>query len=560
MLELTQSAALPGQQIPGEISGHGIGSRTGFAAAGQDLFKTTFEAAEKVSASKSSIGGNIEPMRAGETFGSQLLQGKGVAAQPEQAGHSSGGAPAEGKSGEPAKVAAEVVVPSTSAEPTSVSREQAMRAKVVPGAAEPVSPPAVAPSVLPAVPDALKSRVNPAGAAAKTTNKSSDKKLPKSAPEDPMKPVVAPPSIDPPTSPIAPCTLIPERTITLATAGQAGPPVSNAGTDVGLRPTALTGGNEATQSTVQGSADTVTAAGGRQIADAFGEKVTAVSISAEDGVKAEVSRAIHPAAGGAKDRAGATRASSVRSAMKTTSVAGGRSTEAAPAGPDGSARGSNAPLPSLPSAKHLEAGGILVPAPMGSQQQASNGMAPAVETGLRPNGPTSGSPGQAAPAHAAPSVAASAPTAEAGAPKTLFAGPQRLEVGIDGGVHGWLRVRAELGHAGEVTASVVATSAGSATSLGREVSAMSAYLKAESVGVASVRVMSAQADLGAAMTGGSGAGSAGRHSGERQQGASVRDGGVQMPRVFSEADVGSSSSMLRGGTLVESGGWLSVRV
>ena len=81
--------------------------------------------------------------------------------------------------------------------------------------------------------------------------------------------------------------------------------------------------------------------------------------------------------------------------------------------------------------------------------------------------------------------------------KTLAATPNLLEVGIESGTHGWLRVRAELGQTGEVTASMVASSAGQADTLRRELPAMSTYLAGESVGVSSLVVNATGAAAGA---------------------------------------------------------------
>jgi hypothetical protein len=148
-------------------------------------------------------------------------------------------------------------------------------------------------------------------------------------------------------------------------------------------------------------------------------------------------------------------------------------------------------------------------------------------------------------------------------PRTLVASPNVLEVGITGGAHGWLRVRAELEHTGQVTASLVASSAGSADSLHKQLGAISDYLKSESVGVTSLAITgpeksgSTQGFAGAGFGGlGGGGGTAGRH-GE----------GTGRPSVLDvlEADraepgpgygFGVPAAVLGGG----SGSWLSVRV
>ena len=106
--------------------------------------------------------------------------------------------------------------------------------------------------------------------------------------------------------------------------------------------------------------------------------------------------------------------------------------------------------------------------------------------------------------------------------KTLAGAPNILEVGIDSGTHGWLRVRAELGQTGEVMASVVAGSAGQAETLRREVPAMSSYLAGESVGVSSLVVnameQGAREVQDAAMSYGTGGGRE-----HREQGTAAQD-------------------------------------
>jgi hypothetical protein len=150
-----------------------------------------------------------------------------------------------------------------------------------------------------------------------------------------------------------------------------------------------------------------------------------------------------------------------------------------------------------------------------------------------------------------------------GEAKTLVSTPSVLEVGITGGAHGWLRVRAELEQTGEVTASLMASSAASADALHKQLGAMSAYLKSEVVGVSSLAVtapeksggtqgLGAQANSanpGAA--GGSGAGSSSQQRGNSNEKAT--------PWAGLEADYASQAvpaALLGTGV----GGWLNVRV
>ena len=147
--------------------------------------------------------------------------------------------------------------------------------------------------------------------------------------------------------------------------------------------------------------------------------------------------------------------------------------------------------------------------------------------------------------------------------KTLAATPNLLEVGIDGGTHGWLRVRAEMAQTGEVTASMVASSAGQADTLRRELPAISTYLAGESVGVSSLVVNAAGGMAGAqdaAMSLGAGAQGSGP-DGRAQQGSLGAQGGeaISGPEGVAGLDFGGAempAAVYANG----SGGWLSVRV
>jgi hypothetical protein len=75
-----------------------------------------------------------------------------------------------------------------------------------------------------------------------------------------------------------------------------------------------------------------------------------------------------------------------------------------------------------------------------------------------------------------------------GAPRMLAATPTSLEVGIQNGTHGWLKVRAEMTDGGVVNASVSASSSAGQEMLHRELPALSAYLQEEKVAVNAVIV------------------------------------------------------------------------
>jgi len=151
--------------------------------------------------------------------------------------------------------------------------------------------------------------------------------------------------------------------------------------------------------------------------------------------------------------------------------------------------------------------------------------------------------------------------------RTLVATPNVLEVGVDSGTHGWLRVRAEMGQMGQVTASVTAASSGAAEGLHKELPAISAYLAGERVGVSSLVVNAA--DKGAATQDALARSDAGTQTG-------TQDGGRQRGQVDQNVTRQAASDTLddvpeldfgMSGTNVPmtiqpngSGGWLSVRV
>ncbi len=158
-----------------------------------------------------------------------------------------------------------------------------------------------------------------------------------------------------------------------------------------------------------------------------------------------------------------------------------------------------------------------------------------------------------------------------GAPHTLVSTPQVLEVGMTGGAHGWLRVRAELGQAGEVTASLVASNIGSAHSLDKQLGAMSAYLKSESVGVTSLAVTAPEKGAGVDVSAGLSQGAAGSSAGQQQRqqqenaatfngfgadGSVLNDSSAATVAIASPSLGDTPTAMLSQG----SGGWLDVRV
>jgi hypothetical protein len=152
-----------------------------------------------------------------------------------------------------------------------------------------------------------------------------------------------------------------------------------------------------------------------------------------------------------------------------------------------------------------------------------------------------------------------------GMPQTLTATPTTIEVGIQNGTHGWLKVRAEMTDGGVVNASVSAASTAGQEMLHRELPALTAYLQSEKVAVDAVAVHSTEPKLqggDAGMDGGSG--------GQMQQ--EGNDGGGHQKGVTETAFHGTDQAMsyesLNGidddgpsplVTYVGGGSWLSVR-
>lgn len=153
-----------------------------------------------------------------------------------------------------------------------------------------------------------------------------------------------------------------------------------------------------------------------------------------------------------------------------------------------------------------------------------------------------------------------------GAPRMLTATPTSLEVGIQNGTHGWLKVRAEMTDGGVVNASVSAASSAGQEMLHRELPGLTAYLQEEKVAVNTVVVHSPSA-AGADARSSSGTDGAGGQSPQRSN-----DGESQQESLRKTPSNGSEETMtyrtLHGvdddgslplATYVNGGSWLSVR-
>jgi hypothetical protein len=148
--------------------------------------------------------------------------------------------------------------------------------------------------------------------------------------------------------------------------------------------------------------------------------------------------------------------------------------------------------------------------------------------------------------------------------RVLTTTPTRLEVGVPGGAHGWLKIRAELAGDGAVHASMSTTSSAGVEMLRRELPALSTFLHQEQVPVGSLVVhATVEAQDASKMARGDGS----NHMGGQQQGDGQPDRGqrgatssndwIETSRADGIHD-GSDSWFLQLAS-VGSGGWLSVR-
>ena len=75
-----------------------------------------------------------------------------------------------------------------------------------------------------------------------------------------------------------------------------------------------------------------------------------------------------------------------------------------------------------------------------------------------------------------------------GIPRALAATPNTLEIGIQSGTHGWLKVRADMAAGGVVNAAVSSSSSEGQEMLHRELPALTAFLRQEKVAVNAIVV------------------------------------------------------------------------
>lgn len=153
------------------------------------------------------------------------------------------------------------------------------------------------------------------------------------------------------------------------------------------------------------------------------------------------------------------------------------------------------------------------------------------------------------------------PVAPAGEHRTLAASPTMLEVGVPGGSHGWLKIRAELTDDGAVNASVSSSSMAGAEMLRREIPLLTTYLHQEQVALGSLVVhasVGTQDPLG--MSNGFGLGAGGQQHADAQQGLNQQSPhGEWNERPCADGVEGDGIVAWLPQMMSEGGGWLSVR-
>lgn len=143
--------------------------------------------------------------------------------------------------------------------------------------------------------------------------------------------------------------------------------------------------------------------------------------------------------------------------------------------------------------------------------------------------------------------------------KTVMAAPTALEVGVPGGTHGWLRVRAELAGDGAVHASVSSSSTAGTEMLRRELPALTNYLHQEQVSVSSVVVHASSSTMDSSSPSGGGGQShePGRGAADTHDSTGRENGTVRHGEEIAEEEDGADWTSSTGYAVA--GGWLSIR-
>ena len=144
--------------------------------------------------------------------------------------------------------------------------------------------------------------------------------------------------------------------------------------------------------------------------------------------------------------------------------------------------------------------------------------------------------------------------------RTITSTPTVLEVGFNG-THGWLCVRAELAHTGEISASLTTASSHVAETLQKNIPAITAYLSTEQVGISSVVVNAAAESKGGQFhENGSNHGGEADAQGQRNSRQDESHLLVDDPALRGETIDWAMSSIPAAVYAGGGGGWLSVRV
>ena len=155
------------------------------------------------------------------------------------------------------------------------------------------------------------------------------------------------------------------------------------------------------------------------------------------------------------------------------------------------------------------------------------------------------------------------PLYEADAHKMLAASPTSLEVGVPGGTHGWLKVRAELDGDGAVHASVASNSPAGTEMLRRELPSLTSYLHQEQLPVSSIVVHASSSGMDARDLAGGGRGhEPGQGTTDPQAGGRQENGSAYQVEDAIHSGVSNGmdgeDSPFSGG-YAGGGGWLSIR-
>jgi hypothetical protein len=152
-------------------------------------------------------------------------------------------------------------------------------------------------------------------------------------------------------------------------------------------------------------------------------------------------------------------------------------------------------------------------------------------------------------------------------PHMLTATPTSLEVGIQNGTHGWLKVRAEMTDGGVVNATVSAASSAGQEMLHRELPALTAFLQEEKVAVNAIVVHAAGAGAASSNSGGGMNGEGGGQTQQKsnQQEEQRQDTGTMASGRADKAmsypglnEIGEDGLLASAGYAV-GGSWLNVR-